>query len=164
MDREPRWFERGLKKAIYILINQPTLNKDGGRYKLSNVYDPVLTPPPKVSNSRELGQSAMLMKAAVRSADNSRYATFFCCKKFNYPMGQKDPCHFIGELCITCQYLIYPFNKIYRFFRAIWFCFLCISFHRTKKFSLDILDVFIKILAYFIMNLKFFDWDGSLTV
>ena len=58
LDREPRWFERGVKEAIYIRINQPTLNKDGGRYKLPNVYDPVLTSLPKVSNSRELGHSA----------------------------------------------------------------------------------------------------------
>ena len=29
LDREPRWFERGVKGTIYIRINQPTLNKDG---------------------------------------------------------------------------------------------------------------------------------------
>ena len=33
-------------------------NKDGGRYKLPNVYDPVLTSLPKVSNSQQLGHSA----------------------------------------------------------------------------------------------------------
>ena len=38
-DREPRWFERGVKEAIYIRINQPTLNKDGGRYKLPIHYE-----------------------------------------------------------------------------------------------------------------------------
>ena len=58
LDREQRWFERGVKEAIYIRINQPTLNKDGGRYKLPNAYDPVLTSLPKVNNSRELGHSA----------------------------------------------------------------------------------------------------------
>ena len=58
LDRKPRWFERGVKEVIYIRINQLTLNKDGGRYKLPNVYDPFLTSLPKVSNSRELGHSA----------------------------------------------------------------------------------------------------------
>ena len=43
LDREPRWFERGVKEAIHIRANQPSLNKDGGRYKLPKVYDPVIT-------------------------------------------------------------------------------------------------------------------------
>ena len=43
LDRDPRWFERGVKEAIYIRANQPSLNKDGGRYKLPRVYDPILT-------------------------------------------------------------------------------------------------------------------------
>ena len=37
----PHWFERGVKKAIYIKVNNP-LNKDGGRYKLPGVYEPIL--------------------------------------------------------------------------------------------------------------------------
>ena len=28
-----RWFERGVKEAIYIRTNKPSLNADGGRYK-----------------------------------------------------------------------------------------------------------------------------------
>ena len=39
------------------LLAQPTLNKDRGRYKLPNVYDPVLMSLPKVSNSQEFGHS-----------------------------------------------------------------------------------------------------------
>ena len=42
LDRDPRWFERGVKEAIYIRANQPSLNKDGGRYKLPRVYYPIL--------------------------------------------------------------------------------------------------------------------------
>ena len=42
LDREPRYFERGVKEAIYIRVNQPSLNRDGGRYKLPKVYDPIL--------------------------------------------------------------------------------------------------------------------------
>ena len=42
LDREPRYFERGVKEAIYIRVNKPSLNKDGGRYKLPRVFDPIL--------------------------------------------------------------------------------------------------------------------------
>ena len=42
LDREERYFERGVKEAIYIRALQPSLNRDGGRYKLPRVYDPVL--------------------------------------------------------------------------------------------------------------------------
>ena len=30
LDREPRYFERGVKEAIYISVNKPSLNKDRG--------------------------------------------------------------------------------------------------------------------------------------
>ena len=39
---EPRWFERGVKEAIYIRLNNPTLNKDGGRYNLPPVWNNLL--------------------------------------------------------------------------------------------------------------------------
>ena len=42
LDREQRYFERGVKEAIYIRVNQPSLNKDWGWYKLPRVYDPIL--------------------------------------------------------------------------------------------------------------------------
>ena len=42
LDREPRWFERGVKEAICIKVNNPTLNKDGGWYKLSGIYESIL--------------------------------------------------------------------------------------------------------------------------
>ena len=42
LDREPRYFERGVKEAIYIRANELSLNKDGGRYKLPKVYDPLI--------------------------------------------------------------------------------------------------------------------------
>ena len=41
LDREQRYFERGVKEAIYIRVNQPSLNKDRGRYKLPRVYDQI---------------------------------------------------------------------------------------------------------------------------
>ena len=45
LDREPRYFERGVKEAVYIRAYQPSLNKDGGgggAYKLPKVYDPLI--------------------------------------------------------------------------------------------------------------------------
>ncbi|KAH3871425.1 hypothetical protein DPMN_034625 [Dreissena polymorpha] len=43
LDREPSWFERGIKEAIYIRALRPALNKDGGRYQLSNICGHTLT-------------------------------------------------------------------------------------------------------------------------
>ena len=42
LDRDSRWFERGVKEAVHIKANQPSLNKDGGRHKLSGVYETVI--------------------------------------------------------------------------------------------------------------------------
>ncbi len=30
LDREDRWFERGVKEAIYVKIERPSLNGEGG--------------------------------------------------------------------------------------------------------------------------------------
>ena len=35
---EPKWFERGVKEAIYIRANKPSLNRDGGRFNLSPIW------------------------------------------------------------------------------------------------------------------------------
>ena len=37
-----RWFERGVKEAVYIRAFSPTLNKDGGRYNLPSVWTNIL--------------------------------------------------------------------------------------------------------------------------
>ena len=43
LDREDRWFERGVKKAIYVRLEKPSLNKGGGlRHHLSETYNAVL--------------------------------------------------------------------------------------------------------------------------
>ena len=39
---EPKWFERGVKEAIYIRAMSPSLNRDGGRYQLPPIWDNVI--------------------------------------------------------------------------------------------------------------------------
>ena len=40
---EPKWFERGVKEAIYIRALHQSLNRDGGRYNLPPVYNTMIT-------------------------------------------------------------------------------------------------------------------------
>ncbi len=39
---DPGWFPHGVKEAIHIRVNQPSLNKDGGRYNLPAVWTNLL--------------------------------------------------------------------------------------------------------------------------
>ena len=52
LDREHRWFERGVKEAIYVNSEQPTLNKGGGlRHNLAGAYTSVIGKLPKKLSS-----------------------------------------------------------------------------------------------------------------
>ena len=42
LDREPRWFQRGVKEAIYIAAHSPTLNRDRGRHQLPATYNSLI--------------------------------------------------------------------------------------------------------------------------
>ena len=42
--RDHRWFQRGVRESIHIRTRKPTLNNDGGRHKLSQVFNPLLLP------------------------------------------------------------------------------------------------------------------------
>ena len=42
LDREPRWFERGVREAIYIRAQQPTLNRNQGRFLLPTVWNRIV--------------------------------------------------------------------------------------------------------------------------
>lgn len=38
LDKEPGWFQRGIKEAIYIAAHNPSMNQDRGRHFLPSVY------------------------------------------------------------------------------------------------------------------------------
>ena len=54
---EERWFERGVKEAIYIKLERPSLNRGGGlQHHLSPFYNAVLSSLPKqLNNHSHLG-------------------------------------------------------------------------------------------------------------
>ncbi len=40
IDKEPRWFDRGVREAIYERVQQPAINKKGGlRFTLPHSWD-----------------------------------------------------------------------------------------------------------------------------
>nr|XP_054759677.1 uncharacterized protein LOC129265754 [Lytechinus pictus] len=48
LDKEPRWFERGVREAVYVNAENPSLNKGGGlRHNLSRIYNPVIRKIPR---------------------------------------------------------------------------------------------------------------------
>ena len=57
---EPRWFERGVKEAIYISALNPSLNWDGGRYNLPPVWDNIIKKRVKAEGPRTGGASSPL--------------------------------------------------------------------------------------------------------
>ena len=43
LDRDARWFQRGIREAIYIRAQKPTLNRNAGRYTLPVVWDNIIS-------------------------------------------------------------------------------------------------------------------------
>lgn len=50
--REARWFEKGRKEAIFVQMENPSLNRGGLRYHLPAIYNSVLKPKSKQFYSR----------------------------------------------------------------------------------------------------------------
>ncbi|XP_066265892.1 uncharacterized protein [Branchiostoma lanceolatum] len=48
LDRESRWFERGVKEVVHIRSRSPSLNRDQGRHRLPPIYNSLV-------QSRDLG-------------------------------------------------------------------------------------------------------------
>ena len=61
---EPRWFERGVKEAIYI---NPSLNRDGGRYNLPLVWDNIIKKKVKADRPRKGGASSSPSRTASQT-------------------------------------------------------------------------------------------------
>ena len=57
LNREDRWFERVVKEAIYVKVEQPSLNRGGGRrHQQSATYNAILKfLPRKLNHSSHLG-------------------------------------------------------------------------------------------------------------
>ena len=66
---ESRWFERGVKEAIYIRALNPSLNRDSGRYKLPQVWDNIIKKRVKTDRPRR-GWGAHFRHHAHRPHDN----------------------------------------------------------------------------------------------
>ena len=48
LDKEEKWFERGVKEVIWEHVKNPSLNKKGGlRFLLSHAWDPILKQLPR---------------------------------------------------------------------------------------------------------------------
>ena len=58
---EPRWFERGVKEAIYIRALNPSLNKDGERYNLLPVWDNIIKKKVKADRPRSGGGGGLVI-------------------------------------------------------------------------------------------------------
>ena len=59
-DWEDRWFEREVKKAIYVKLEQLSLNRGGGvRHQLFATYTVLKSLPEKLNHSSYLGSGNM---------------------------------------------------------------------------------------------------------
>ena len=89
LDREPYWFERGAE-AIYIKVNNPTLIRDGGQYKLPGVYESILRSSVPLRSQPEI-DSLILMKDEG-SSENSEVWKKFCVEIKSFKLCNMNEC------------------------------------------------------------------------
>ena len=59
LDKESRWFERGVREAIYVSSENPSLNRGGGlRHNLSRIYSSAIRKIPRRLNKNKNINSA----------------------------------------------------------------------------------------------------------
>ncbi|KAI8505493.1 Interferon-inducible GTPase (IIGP) [Branchiostoma belcheri] len=82
LDTEQDYFVRGVKEAVYIRAHQPSLNRDGGRYRLPATFDALLTSSrfrlPETSGLREDGFN-LFKDNGVHLPKETRYEFSFKC-------------------------------------------------------------------------------------
>ncbi len=75
LDREDRWFERGVKEAIYVKVEKPSLNRgEGLQHHLSPIYNAALSSIPRRFNnltSMNNGRSQMALCDPHNSNDSN---------------------------------------------------------------------------------------------
>ena len=73
LDRESRWFERGVKEAIYVKSEQPSLNKGGGlRHNLAGAYNTIIRRiPRRLSNSCDVTTQSQVFTDRLPPKDQS---------------------------------------------------------------------------------------------
>ena len=70
LDREDRWFERGVKEAIYVKIEKPSLNRRGGlRHHISSIYNVALSSVPRRFNKRTSDDSQQRLFTKISRSD-----------------------------------------------------------------------------------------------
>ncbi|KAI8484269.1 hypothetical protein Bbelb_380540 [Branchiostoma belcheri] len=93
LDTEQDYFVRGVKEAIYIRAHQPSLNRDGGRYRLPATFDALLT-----SSRFRLPETACAASSGPRFPQ-CRKAGWLAC----VPFTDKPGIDSITGVCVVCE-------------------------------------------------------------
>ena len=71
LDREPKWFQRGVKEAVHIAASRPSLKRDRGRHILPAAYNS-LVQLHDVSSSHSRTLSTPVRNQSLNAEENGR--------------------------------------------------------------------------------------------